>query len=263
DNIALTRIDRIILSGECHKLNLRESLAPQFSSAQVDYLQVPTLDLSLYEGSVGEATSEYAVPIATAWKALNSAQKGFYDVNLLPLAIIEGQKAFKLAWHGWLFAGLLMASIVFFYTAIVDQYAEIKRARELLARKQLELQDYRVLQERKNQLLGDIQRYSKAQELYDQIVPGSDRWSRVLHYLGNSVDDLNSVWIYKITPSPAPQEGLLLSGRSVYRSRIPRLASIFEKATLRSVKTATIRDQIVYEFEMLVEQVDKGDKASP
>ncbi|MGH2569237.1 MAG: hypothetical protein ACRDGA_12945, partial [Bacteroidota bacterium] len=60
DNIALTRLDRIILAGECHKLNLRESLAPQFSSALVDYLQAPGLDLSLYEGSVGESISEYA-----------------------------------------------------------------------------------------------------------------------------------------------------------------------------------------------------------
>ncbi|MBI3787457.1 MAG: hypothetical protein HY276_04280, partial [Ignavibacteriales bacterium] len=31
DNIALTRIDRILLCGESHKVNLRESLGPQFS----------------------------------------------------------------------------------------------------------------------------------------------------------------------------------------------------------------------------------------
>ena len=260
DNIALTRIDRILLTGECHKLNLRESLAPQFSSAQVDYLQAPSLDLSLYEGSVGESISEYAVPIATAWKALNPTQKGFHTVNLMPITIIEGQKAFKLAWHGYLFAGLVFFSIIFFYTSIVSQNAEIRRARDLLARKQTELQDYRILQERKTGLLNDIQRYSRAQELYEQIVPGADKWSRILHYLGNSVDDLNSLWIYRVARVAQPVDGLLLSGRAVYRSRIPRLTSIFEKATLRSVKTATIRDQIVYEFEIFVEQVDKGDR---
>lgn len=259
DNIALTRIDRIILTGECHKLTLRESLAPQFSSALVDYLQTPALDLSLYEGSVGEAISEYAVPIATAWKELNPKQKGLYDVNLLPVTIVEGQKAFKLAWHGWLFAVLVIASIIFFYTSIISRNAEIRRSRELLARKQTEMQDFRMMQDRKTQLENDIQRFSKAQALYDEIVPGADRWSRILHYLGNSIDDLNSLWIYRI--SRGPQAGsLLLSGRAVYRTRIPRLASIFEKATLRSVKTATIRDKIVYEFEMVVDQVDKADR---
>lgn len=260
DNIGLTRIDRILLTGECHKLNLRESLAPQFSSALVDYLQTPSLDLSLYEGNVGEAISEYAVPIATAWKALNPKQEGLYDVNLLPVAIIEGQKAFKLAWHGWVFAGLVLASIVFFYTSIVARNAEIRRARELLARKQTELQDYRMLQDRRTQLQSDIARYSKAQQLYDDIVPGADRWSRILHYLGNSIDDLNSLWIYRITRAANPPGALVLNGRAVYRARIPRLASIFEKATLRSVRTATIRDKVVYEFEMLVEQVDKYDR---
>ncbi len=32
--------------------------------------------------------------------------------------------------------------------------------------------------------------------VYDSIAPGSDRWSRILHYLANSVEDLNSLWIY-------------------------------------------------------------------
>lgn len=261
DNIALTRIDRIILTGECHKLNLRESLAPQFSSALVDYLQAPTIDLSLFEGTVGEAISEYAVPIATAWKVLSPKQEGFFDFNLLPVAIIEGQKAFKLAWHGWLFAALVFFSIIFFYTSIVSRTVEIRRARELLARKETEMQDYRALQDQKKQLLSDIDRYSKAQLLYDQLVPGSDRWSRILHYLGNSIDDLNSLWVYRIARTEKPAGALLLNGRAVYRTRIPRMASVFEKATLRSVKTIVIRDKILYEFEIVVEQVDKGDRS--
>jgi hypothetical protein len=45
----------------------------------------------------------------------------------------------------------------------------------------------------------------------------------------------------------------------VYRTRIPRLASVFEKATLKEVRTTTIRGKIIYDFDILVEQVDKGD----
>ena len=82
DNIALTRIDRIVLCGESHKVSLRESLAPQFTSATVEYLQSPELDVSLYEGLIGEAVSEYAIPIATAWRALDPNKKGLYSLNL-------------------------------------------------------------------------------------------------------------------------------------------------------------------------------------
>ncbi len=260
DNIGLTRIDRILLMGEAHKLNLRESLAPQFSSAVVDYLQAPELDLSMFEGEVGEAVSEYAIPIATAWRALDSKHKGFYGVNLLPLTIAEGQKAFKLAWHGWVFAGLVVASIVFFYTSIVERNAEIRRSREVLARKQTELADLNILQNRRTELQNDIARYNLAAAVYDTIVPGSDRWSRILHYIGTSVDDLNSLWITGITRVENPEGALILRGRSIYRTRIPRLTSIFEKATLQSVRMVSIRDKPIYDFEILVEQVDKADE---
>ncbi|MGH2567104.1 MAG: hypothetical protein ACRDGA_02110, partial [Bacteroidota bacterium] len=189
----------------------------------------------------------------------NPKQAGLYDFNLMPISIIEGQKAFKLAWHGWLFAALVFMSIIFFYTSIVSRNTEIRRARDLLALKQTQLQDLRTMQGRKKDLEDGIRRYSKAQALYDSIAPGADRWSRILHYLGNSIDDLNSLWIYSITPGGTPGS-LLVKGRAVYRARIPRLASIFEKATLRSVRTAAIRDKTVYEFEILVEQVDKSDR---
>jgi hypothetical protein len=263
DNIALARLDRILLAGESHKLNLRESLAPQFSSATVDYLQSPELDLSMFEGEVGEAISEYAIPIATAWRVLEPKHKGFYNVNVLPVTIAEGQKALGLAWHGWLLAALLLFSIVFFYTSIMSRNAEIRRAKDVLARKQTELEDLKILQNRREELKKDIQRYNLAAAVYDTIVPGADRWSRILHYVGTSVDDLNSLWIYSIAKADQPEGALIIRGRSIYRTRIPRLTSIFEKATLRSVRTTTIRDKTIYDFDILVEQVDKADERPP
>lgn len=259
DNIALTRIDRIILTGESHKVNLKESLAPQFSSAAVEYLQTPELDLSLYEGVVGEAVSEYAIPISTAWRTLQPKRKSFFDLNLVPVSILEAQKAFKLAWHGWFLAVLIIASIVFFQTSIISRSADIKRTQELLTRKRAELADLEVLRARQDALRKDIVRYSSAAALYDSVAPGSDRWSRILHYLANSVEDLNSLWVYKIERDPTLPHALLIRGRSIYRTRIPRLSSLFEKATLKEVRTTTIRDKIIYDFDLLVEQVDKTD----
>ena len=259
DNIALSRIDRILLAGEGHKLNLRDALAPQFSNAQVEYIKAPNLDLSLYEGSVGEAISEYAIPIITAWKSLHEKQQGFYDVNLVPISILEGQKAFKLAWHGWLAAVLIIFSIVFFYTSILKRHGEIVKSEVELKQKQSRLGELEALRVRKNQLNDDIKRYSAAAALYEKIAPGGDRWSRILHYLGNSVEDLNSIWIRSIRPVANNPGIFIITGRSIYRTRIPRLANIFEKATLKEVRTIEIRKKIIYEFDINVEKVDKGD----
>ena len=259
DNVALTRIDRIILCGESHKVNLRESLAPQFSSATVEYLQAPELDLSMFEGVVGEAVSEYAIPIATAWRALLPKHANFLNVNLCPITITEGQKAFKLAWHGWLMAALVVVSIVFFSTSIETRNTEIRRAKDILTRKQAELSDLELLRARQAALQQDINRYAKAASVYDSIAPGSDRWSRILHYLANSVEDLNSMWIYKIEPDAVQAGALKISGKSIYRTRISRMASLFEKALLREVRTTVIRDKIIYDFDLIVEQIDKSD----
>ncbi|HTY36750.1 MAG TPA: hypothetical protein VMH23_06550 [Bacteroidota bacterium] len=261
DNIALTRIDKIVLCGECHKVSLRESLAPQFTSATVEYLQAPELDLSVYEGLVGEAISEYAIPLATAWRALEPKRRGLYDLNLCPVIITEGQKAFKLAWHGWLLALMIIGSIVFLLTSIQNRSTEIKRQKDLLVRKKVELADLEAMRATKSKLQADIARYSNAASLYDSIAPGSDRWSRVLHYLANSVEDLNSLWLYRIQKDDQNPNVIRISGRSIYRTRISRLASLFERATLKSVRTTAIRDKIVYEFDLIVDQIDKGDAA--
>jgi Tfp pilus assembly protein PilN len=154
---------------------------------------------------------------------------------------------------------MIIGSIVFLMTSVQSRNTEIKRQKELLVRKKKELADLDELRVTRSKLQTDIARYANAASVYDSIAPGSDRWSRVLHYLANSVDDLNSLWLYKIQKDDQNPSVLRISGRSIYRTRISRLASLFERATLKQVRTTAIRDKIVYEFDLIVEQVDKGD----
>ena len=260
DNIALTRIDRILLIGESHKVNLLDSLAPQFSSAQVEYLKAPTIELDEFEGASGEIVSEYAIPILTAWKTLDPKNPSFYDINLLPQRIIEGQRVLAIAWHGALVALLIIVAIVYYWTAISNRETEIHRANEESKRLQGRLTELDVFRQRKDALTSDINRYSDATTVYDELAPGSDRWSRILHYIANSVEDLNSIWIYSIKPDNSVPGSIMISGRAIYKSRIPRLAGVFEKATLKEVRTVTVRSKVLYEFDILIEKIDKYDQ---
>jgi hypothetical protein len=263
DNIALTRIDRILLSGESHKVNLLEAIAPQFSSAIVEYIKAPSLDLGDFEGSIGEGVSEYIIPIMTAWRVLQPKLSGFYDINLIPHYIVEGQRALALAWHGFLMATIVTLTIPFFILSISDRFGEIQRIKGELSQKHQKLNELDVFRQRRNILTTDINRYSNATTVYDSVAPGSDRWSRILHYLANSVEDLNSLWIYTLRPDEKNSRNIIISGRSIYRTRIPRIASIFESATLREVRTITVRKKILYEFDIVVERVDKYDIPEP
>ncbi len=259
DNIALTRIDRILLAGEAHKVNLYDALAPQFSSALVEYMKTSTLELGVLRGTNEESISEYVIPIITAWHALQPEHPAFYKVNLIPQRVIEGQRVLALAWHGVLVAIGIIATIVFFYTSIMHRFAEIRRLQDEVRRAEERLVELEVLNERKNALQNDINRYIEATTVYDEVVPGSDRWSRVLHYLANSIEDLNSLWLTSLQPDPQLKNAIIIRGRALYRSRIPRIASAFEKATLREVRTVTIRNKVLYEFEIVIEKVDKYD----
>ena len=263
DNVALTRIDRILLAGESHKVNLLDTLAPQFSSALVEYIKAPTLDLGEFEESIGEAISEYVIPIMTAWRSLQPKLPGFYDINLIPHFILEGQRTLALAWHGILMALLVCLTIPFFILSYTERQAEIRRLNGDLAQKQQKLNELDIFRQRRAALSSDISRYSNATSIYDSVAPGSDRWSRILHYLANSVEDLNSLWIYSLRPDDKDAKSILLSGRAIYRTRIPRIASIFEKATLREVRTITVRKKILYEFDIVIERVDKFDIPEP
>jgi Tfp pilus assembly protein PilN len=263
DNIALTRIDRILLAGESHKVNLLDTLAPQFSSALVEYMKAPSLDLGDFEGSIGESVSEYVIPIMSAWRSLQPKLPGFYNLNLIPHFIVEGQRTLALAWHGILAALIVSLTIPFFILSFSERQTEIRRLNSELNQKQQKLIELDVFRQRRAVLSSDISRYSNATSIYDSVAPGSDRWSRILHYLANSVEDLNSLWIYNLRPDDKDAKNIIISGRSIYRTRIPRIASIFERATLKEVRTITVRKKILYEFDIVIEKVDKFDIPEP
>jgi hypothetical protein len=158
---------------------------------------------------------------------------------------------------------MMVGSIVFFITSIQSRSAEIKRQNAELIRKKADLSDLEKLRARRTELRADIARYSNAATVYDSIAPGSDKWSRVLHYIANGVEDLNSLWIYRMARDEQTPGALMLNGRSIYRTRISRLASLFEEAVLKQVRTSTIRNKVVYEFDLSIKKIDKSDVVSP
>jgi Tfp pilus assembly protein PilN len=199
----------------------------------------------------------------TAWRSLQPKLQGFYDINLVPHFILEGQRTLALAWHGILVATLVCVTIPFFILSFTERQTEIRRLNGELAQKQQKLMELDIFRQRRTALSSDISRYSNATSIYDSVAPGSDRWSRILHYLANSVEDLNSLWIYSLKPDDKDGKNIIISGRAIYRTRIPRIASIFEKATLKEVRTITVRKKILYEFDIVIERVDKFDIPEP
>jgi Tfp pilus assembly protein PilN len=248
DNLAIPRINRIILAGQCRRIGFKEFLSQQLPDQEIEYLLTPQLDTSMLSAEDQEMISEYAVAIGSAWKALEPDNKRLYTVNLLPDEVREGQRVFKLAWHGYLLLAVLFASTLLFTMQITQKNKEINELRSQLTLKESQRAENLTLSNSIMALEEQLGRYRASLALYDSLVPGSERWSKILTQLSHGVEDLNSIWL---TDFNGAQEGTVnLNGYAVYRTRIPRLSTLFENALLQEVTVQSIREQTVYHYKI-------------
>ena len=82
DNLNLPRIDRVILCGECKNFDIKGFLSSLLVGAEVDYLQLPRVDLGQLPSGGEELIPQYAVPIASAIRAVAPKLKNFYVADL-------------------------------------------------------------------------------------------------------------------------------------------------------------------------------------
>ena len=262
DNLAIPQISRIVLAGECRRIGFKEFLMQQLPDQEIDYLLTPGLDTSQLSIEQQEAISEYSVPIGAALKVFDPLNPHIYNVNLLPASVREGQRVFKLAWHGYLLLLLLFFSAFFFTWQIAGKSRDIRELRDVLTMKESQRAENVTLENSIAALQEQLMRYETSLALYDSLVPGSERWSKVLTQLSHGVEDLNSIWL---TDMNAGEDGnLVMNGFAVYRTRIPRLATLFDNSLLQEVNVQEIREQTVYRYKIAVppgmtEQIPGGE----
>jgi hypothetical protein len=260
DNMGVPRLDKIFLAGESQKIGFDAFLREQIPDVDVQFLRTPYIDTSGLPTEHQELIPEYAVPIAAAWKALDEGHPGFYRTNLLPDEIRQGQRIFRLAWHGYVL--LLLVFLASFY--ITSEYAKIHKEvatkQNVLAQLQDKLDENEKLKTAIGGLNEQINRFNSALAVYDSLVPGSDRWNKMLLQLTKGIEDLGGIWVTDVRS--APGGSMSIQGYTLYRARIPRIAALFDNATLAKVEVKEIREKAppVYSFVISVpSQVTKPD----
>lgn len=262
DSVGVTRLDHIILAGESQKLDFKTFFLEQFPELDVDYLRTPNLDLTPLPPELQERVSEFAIPIATAWKVLEPKRDEFYPINLIPTAALEAQRIFRLAWHGYLAMVLIFFLTLYFTWQIPLHRQELQTKEVVREGLKTKVAEQKRIQARIDSLRQETTTFQDALSLYDRLIPGADVWGKTINQTTRGVEDLNSVWLTEVTTTQGG--GITLNGFAIFRSRIPRLSGIFENATLRQVLVQEIRDKIVYKFSIEVPGVvPAGPPASP
>ncbi|HTY01033.1 MAG TPA: hypothetical protein VMG09_13485 [Bacteroidota bacterium] len=250
DNLGIPRINRIVLAGESHRIDFKDFLLQQLPGQEIDYLLMPLVDSSPLPPEQQAEISAFAVPIGAAWRTLEQNNKAFYHVNLLPDVVREGQRVFKLAWHGYLLLMLLFASTLFFTWQVSSKSRDLREMRESLTLKESQQAENLQLANSIESLQGQLGKYKTSLALYDSLVPGSERWSRVLTRLSHGVEDINSIWVVEVNAGKDANIGL--TGFAQYRMRIPRFTGLFDNAVLKEVTVQAIRDQEVFHYSVEV-----------
>jgi hypothetical protein len=250
DNLAIPHLRRIILAGECKRINFKEFLSQQLPDQDVDYLMTPRLDCSQLAPEDQDRLSEFAVPIGAALKVLDHGNPQIYNVNLLPASIREGQRVFKLAWHGYVLLLALFLTTFLFTWQISGKSRQLKELADVLTLKESQKAENMTLSNSIQGLEDQLTRYKASMALYDSLVPGSERWSKVLTQMSHGVEDLNQIWLSDLTGGK--EADMVVNGFTTYRTRIPRLAALYDNSLLEEVNVQEIRKQTVYKYRIKV-----------
>jgi hypothetical protein len=263
DNVGIPRVDKIIVAGESQKVGFDEFLREQLPEVEVQYLTTPYVDTSALPAEMQEKIPEFIPSIAVAWKALDEEHPAFYGTNLLPTEVREGQRAFKLAWHGYLLLLLVFVGTIFFTGRFSRMRADVVKNESTVKQLRVREDENKRLLNAINGINVDIGKYQLALAVYDTMVPGSDRWSKTLQHLSNGAEDLKALWFDELHSTA--DGGMYLKGYSRDRDAIPRIAALFDNSTLNKVEMKTIRDNTppVYEFEMVVPPPPKDTSHAP
>jgi len=216
----------------------------------VDYLMTPRLDCSKLAPEQQDTLSEYAVPIGAAMKVLDPSNPQVYNVNLLPSTVREGQRMFKLAWHGYALMVALFVTTFLFTWQISGKARQLRDLGDVLTLKESQRAENMTLSNSISALEDQLTRYKVSMALYDSLVPGSERWSKVLTQMSHGVDDLNSIWLTDLTAGRDPE--MVVNGFTTYRTRIPRLSALFDSSVLEEVNVQEIRKETVYKYRIKV-----------
>jgi hypothetical protein len=264
DNMGIPRIDKILLAGESQRISFDAFIKEQLPEVEVQYLRTPYLNASNLPPEIQERIPEYAVPIATAWKILDDDHPGFYKVNILPESVREGQRTFKLAWHGYLLLTMVFLSTLYFTTRYANLQKEIVSRQNTLVQLREKVAENDRLKAAINDLNEQIGRYTKAVGIYDSLVPGYDRWNKMIAQLTKGIEDLGAIWVTEVKSLSGG--AMSVQGYALYRARIPRIAALFDNATLTKVEVKEIRVSTppVYNFVISIPpQLDKTSKPQP
>lgn len=192
--------------------------------------------------------AQYVMPIALAYKALHPDLPIFTRSNFLPLRVVEGQKVFKIAWHGFIVLGILfILTSLGTYRVLAANFDLIKskrilkqRGEDLIKMKQAALEIDRINEEISSQQQSLI--------VIRGLLDGKNQWTALLSTLMTEMNARPLTWLTNLRKEGS---GILISGITNRRDNVVSLANVLPLSKINKVVHREIRERSFWSFEIL------------
>jgi len=254
DNSNIPEITNILLAGRASSITAKNFFEKKFPKVRVGFIVSQALAENLSSQFSREELSNYAIPIALAWKLIDNKNKNFIPTNLLSSQIIDRQKVLSLSFSGYVILILLGISTFILTWKITAKKIEVGKIRNANYTLQERINSGEETVKRVNEIEDEIKKLTQRIVLSDSLSYGSDRLLSFLENLNRTVSRSRSVWVEEVQST---QSGILVKGKALKRGDVPKIAEQLGAAKIIKLTRTEYGTRRLFSFEMEVDWKQK------
>ena len=214
------------------------------SRITLDKLHIPQ---SKEQAFTPERIANYCIPIALAWKSLEGRNKNFYPCNLLSSQIIESQKPFKIAWHGF----IIMIAI--FYIAFSATFKNLNISKEIIdvnrnnSQVELELRQNRSIVTKLQQVQNEIEALQVNLKKVGGLVGNKNQWYYILNVISNSYKEHKVSWLNTLN---SLDNTFKISGFTTRKRNVITFSNLFPDGMIAKITENKIQNVSVWQYDI-------------
>lgn len=199
--------------------------------------------------------AKFAIPISLAWKVLEPKNHNFFNSNLLPQKVIENQKYFKIAWHGF----VVLALIFYFTFSATINNLRIKE--DVINYEQenygveSELRRNRGLIVKLNEIKAKLSVLEANIQKVEKLTGNRNVWYHILDRYSRSLQRNPLSWLGNIA---SDNSGFSVVGFTTNRRSIIEFSDLFEQGNIAAIIRYELQDQGLWRYEISYMYPDAG-----
>lgn len=259
DEHGMGDVHHVLVLSEERESELTETFGMFFPDAVVEPLR-------LYVPSSGAETEDAATAVVSATAAaLRVLDDPYYAIafeaiNFLPKKLLKRKVRLPITWNVVGLSVMIVVTTVFFMARYTSAETKIDAYRDRLqevAPREIGT-DIHTLQARIDSMQQMYTTYTRALEVLDTLLIGSDRWSRLLEKTSEEASGVRGLWIETFSPTGTT---VSIAGSATSRDDVVAYAARVD-GTIESLAFSEIREWPVYTFSMNIPVVDSLPEAA-